>query len=75
MCYAGQHLVLTIVLGVLGVVFFSVGVPVASWLHLRRHLADIDDATDAHGFRARYGFLYTDYDRPFYFWESIIMLR
>ncbi|GFR39670.1 hypothetical protein Agub_g141 [Astrephomene gubernaculifera] len=72
-CYRSQHLVLAAAVGFPGLVLFCLGVPAASaaWL---RHSARRGRLNDR-DFSDRYGFLYEDYSRQYYFWESVIMLR
>ena len=72
-CFQGQHAVLMGVLGVPGLVLFSLGVPLVSawWLRRNAHAGKLNSSR----FSARFGFLYEDYTRPYYFWESIIMFR
>ncbi len=53
-CYTGAHLALVLILGVPGVVFFSIGVPVVSALFLTRHVK----ALRTKGFLLAFGFLY-----------------
>ncbi|GAX80519.1 hypothetical protein CEUSTIGMA_g7957.t1 [Chlamydomonas eustigma] len=70
-CYQGPHLYMALILGVPGVLFFSLGVPIVSawFLRLNRYKHNRLD------FASRYGFLYQDYTKTSYAWESAIMLR
>ncbi len=53
-CYEGPHLALVLILGVPGVLLFSIGVPVASAFFLRRHLKRLHTKA----FLAEFSFLY-----------------
>ncbi|GLC43228.1 hypothetical protein PLESTM_001445000 [Pleodorina starrii] len=70
-CYTGPHRLLMLLLGVPGVLLFSVGVPgFSAWFlwYNRRRLR-------WRNFFRSYGFLYSDYEDRCYMWESVIMLR
>lgn len=70
-CSKGQHLLVLLLLAVPGLTFFSIGVPLGSWLFLRRHMSRLNDA----GFSGAFGFVYEDYKRQHYYWESVILAR
>ncbi|PNW88696.1 hypothetical protein CHLRE_01g040650v5 [Chlamydomonas reinhardtii] len=72
-CFRDSHLVLALVVAIPGVVLFCVGVPVASAAFLRRNA--LRGRLNERKFSDRYGFLYEDYRRSYYYWESVIMLR
>ncbi|GIM05121.1 hypothetical protein Vretimale_9537, partial [Volvox reticuliferus] len=72
-CFKGSHLVLTLVLAVPGLVLWCVGVPLGSALWLRHNAAR--GRLNQPDFSDRYGFLYEDYRRTTYYWESVIMAR
>ncbi|KAG2444938.1 hypothetical protein HXX76_001674 [Chlamydomonas incerta] len=72
-CFRDSHLVLALVVAIPGVVLFCLGVPLASAAFLRR--SALRGRLNERKFSDRYGFLYEDYRRSFYYWESVIMLR
>ncbi|KAG2424642.1 hypothetical protein HXX76_014367 [Chlamydomonas incerta] len=71
-CYAQPHLWLVAAVGIPGVVMFAVGAPIFSWLWLSRHRDLLYTSRD---FGVSYGFMYEDYNRVSYFWDSVIMFR
>ncbi|KAG2432767.1 hypothetical protein HYH02_012899 [Chlamydomonas schloesseri] len=71
-CYAQPHLWLVAAVGIPGVVLFAVGAPIFSWLWLSRHRGLLYTSRD---FGVSYGFMYEDYNRASYFWDSVIMFR
>ncbi|KAG2448500.1 hypothetical protein HYH02_006391 [Chlamydomonas schloesseri] len=72
-CFRGSHLLLALVVAFPGVVLFCLGVPMASAAFLRRNA--LRGRLNERKFSDRYGFLYEDYRRSYYYWESVIMLR
>eukprot|EP00899_Mesostigma_viride_P020510 jgi/Mesvir1/28460/Mv15883-RA.1 len=70
-CFTGDHLVVTLAVGVPGIILFALGVPVASFLFLRHNRAHLETAD----FKRKYGFLYIGYSPRFYFWESVLMVQ
>ncbi|GIL65853.1 hypothetical protein Vafri_19500, partial [Volvox africanus] len=72
-CFHGSHLVLTLVVAVPWLLLWCVGVPLGSALWLRYNAAR--GKLNQPQFSDRYGFLYEDYRRTRYYWESVIMAR
>lgn len=73
-CAKGQHIFVLLLLAVPGLFFFSIGLPLGSWLFLRhnsRQASKLDDQE----FSATFGFLYGDYKRRCYYWESVVLTR
>ena len=58
-CYQVPHLTLALALGLPCIVLFCVGVPLSSFLYLRKNKAQLGEPL----FAARYSFLYQDYRR------------
>ncbi|KXZ48361.1 hypothetical protein GPECTOR_28g768 [Gonium pectorale] len=71
-CYVFPHLWLALAVGLPGVVLFCAGCPVFSWVWLRRHHQMLHTSPE---FNLSYGFMYNDYSRSCYFWDSLVMLR
>lgn len=70
-CYTGLHLLLALGFGLPGLVLWVIGIPLGSFLFLRAHKREFDEFE----FSLRFGFIYDDYRRKSYYWESIIFLR
>ncbi|KXZ54763.1 hypothetical protein GPECTOR_4g833 [Gonium pectorale] len=70
-CYEGLHLRLVLIAGLPGLLLFAAGVPLASawWLHRNRHRLDDTDFVNL------YGTLYQEYEEPYHYWESVVILR
>ncbi|GLI60388.1 hypothetical protein VaNZ11_002398 [Volvox africanus] len=71
-CYTKPHLYLVSILGGPGVLLFAIGAPIFSFIWLRTHHALLYTSPE---FGVSYGFMYEDYRRESYFWDSIIMFR
>ncbi|GIL85472.1 hypothetical protein Vretifemale_13977 [Volvox reticuliferus] len=71
-CYTKPHLYLVSILGGPGVVFFAIGAPIFSYIWLRTHYSLLYTSPE---FSVSYSFMYEDYSRESYFWDSIIMFR
>eukprot|EP00878_Enallax_costatus_P010015 GHUV01010454.1.p1 GENE.GHUV01010454.1~~GHUV01010454.1.p1 ORF type:complete len:228 (-),score=53.08 GHUV01010454.1:1784-2467(-) len=70
-CWQGPHLLLALALGVTGLVFFAVGLPV-SWMWLlyrRRH------RLTEYRVEVPFGPLYSSYRSKYYFWECVVLLE
>ncbi|GAX76958.1 hypothetical protein CEUSTIGMA_g4405.t1 [Chlamydomonas eustigma] len=70
-CFTGKHLILLYLIGVPGIIFFAVGLPVGSAIYLTLNKAQFESAS----FSAKYGFLFEDYHRHWYWWETVTLLR
>ncbi|GIL60525.1 hypothetical protein Vafri_15071 [Volvox africanus] len=71
-CYTKLHLYLVSILGGPGVLLFAIGAPIFSFVWLKMHHALLYTSPE---FGVSYGFMYEDYRRELYFWDSIIMFR
>lgn len=72
-CTQGRHFLVMMILGIPGVLLFSIGVPLCYALFLtwnrqkiREHDSDFDGS---------FGFLYQDYTYSCYYWESVVLTR
>ena len=70
-CYDGAHSRWMWGIGVPTLLVYSLGVPLAVALLIRR--AHHARGLDSESVRSRFGFLYNGYRPRFYYWESIIM--
>jgi hypothetical protein len=69
-CWSAQHQPV-VVLGVLGLVFFAVGLPVGLFVVLSRARARLQEK----GVELQLGFLYASYRRSYFFWEGVVLLQ
>lgn len=69
-CWRGQHL-FVVVLGVLGLMFFAVGLPVSLFVVLSKAKGRLQDKD----VELQLGFLYASYRTRYYFWEGIVLLE
>ncbi|KXZ44817.1 hypothetical protein GPECTOR_62g932 [Gonium pectorale] len=70
-CYKGVHLRLYVPIGIASVIVLCFGPPLASFLLLWKHRAELGSKR----VRQRYSFLYARYKPRFYWWESVLMLE
>lgn len=70
-CAKGQHRLVMLVLAVPGLLFFSVGLPLGSWLFLRHNKCKLGNTI----FSGAFGFLYEDYTGVNFYWESVVLGR
>ncbi|CAD7697135.1 unnamed protein product [Ostreobium quekettii] len=72
-CYEGMHAVLAFVIGIPGLVVFSLGVPafLLGFLLMNNHRGRLLDRD----FLNTYGFVYQNYDEDHRYWEVVILLR
>eukprot|EP00743_Colponemidia_sp_Colp-15_P005467 GILK01005878.1.p1 GENE.GILK01005878.1~~GILK01005878.1.p1 ORF type:complete len:1791 (-),score=211.88 GILK01005878.1:345-5432(-) len=69
-CYTDEHTIMQGV-GVIFLIVYPIGVPVALWFFLTRNKHNLHRRY----FKARYGFLYTDYKKKYYYWQPLEMAR
>ena len=72
MCWEGMHS-MYVALSVLALAVYTVGVPLCFYLILR--YGKIHNLFRNERFMTQWGWLYLQYERDFYYWEIIIMLR
>jgi hypothetical protein len=65
----------TRLLAVLGLVFIVIGIPLYYMCELYKHRVQIWNDPEASGLKARYGSLYADYRKEYYYFELVDMLR
>ncbi|KXZ44816.1 hypothetical protein GPECTOR_62g931 [Gonium pectorale] len=70
-CYTGVHLRLYVPIGIASVIVLCFGPPLASFLLLWKHRAELGSKW----VRQRYSFLYARYKPRFFWWESVLMLE
>ena len=70
-CWQGQHITFSITIGLLGIVLWTVGLPVFSGHVLKRNKNALDDDE----VKEKFGFLYNGYQKNSYYWEIVIQLR
>ncbi|KXZ42567.1 hypothetical protein GPECTOR_134g621 [Gonium pectorale] len=70
-CYTGVHLRLYVPIGIASVIVLCLGPPLASFLILWKHRAELGSKR----VRQRYSFLYARYKPRFFWWESVLMLE
>jgi hypothetical protein len=71
-CFRGQHLVV-VVLGVLGLAFFALGLPISLFVVLTK--ARSANRLEVKEVELQLGFLYASYRRRYYFWEGVVLLE
>mmetsp|Transcript_7195 Transcript_7195/g.20279 ORF Transcript_7195/g.20279 Transcript_7195/m.20279 type:complete len:703 (+) Transcript_7195:45-2153(+) len=72
MCWEGVH-ILYVALSTIGLIIYTIGVPVLFFMVLR--YARIHDLMRHDRFMKQWGWLYLRYEKEYYFWEIIIMVR
>lgn len=72
-CYRGPHLWLVVLLGIPGLLFFSVGVPFGLLCFLERK--KVLGLHKEQKFINTYGFIFQNYEERFVYWEVVIMIR
>eukprot|EP00948_MAST-09A_sp_MAST-9A-sp1_P000837 g837.t1 len=70
-CRSSTHLTLVLTLGVPALIVYTLGIPAVAGINLYMNRDNLDDVNT----RKTFGFLYSNYEKKYYFWELIIILR
>ncbi|KAG2440854.1 hypothetical protein HXX76_003708 [Chlamydomonas incerta] len=70
-CYSGVHLAFYVPIAIIFLVVFCVGPPLTNFVLLFRVRHALDDRHT----RQAYGFMYSQYRRDYYWWDSVVMLQ
>ncbi len=68
-CFAGRHLAFVVTLGVAQIVLFAVGMPLLSFVFLRRHRDELHHAV----VKFRYGLFFSGFRSSKYYWECLVV--
>eukprot|EP00948_MAST-09A_sp_MAST-9A-sp1_P003899 g3899.t1 len=70
-CRSSTHLALVFMLGIPALVLYIIGIPAVAGMNLytNRHNLGLTET------RKTFGFLYSNYEEKYYFWELVIILR
>lgn len=69
-CFGIEHLAWSLSLGVLMLLFYVFGVPIAAYYLLRKHVHENSKSK----YRNVYSFLYSGYKEQFYYWEVCVVM-
>eukprot|EP00357_Protocruzia_adherens_P024635 CAMPEP_0115027274 /NCGR_PEP_ID=MMETSP0216-20121206/35388_1 /TAXON_ID=223996 /ORGANISM="Protocruzia adherens, Strain Boccale" /LENGTH=199 /DNA_ID=CAMNT_0002402797 /DNA_START=88 /DNA_END=684 /DNA_ORIENTATION=- len=70
-CWSSQHLTWSLLVALPGILVWGVLTPLIAIVVLHRNKEHLDKGT----LKAKFGFLYQGYQRQYYFWELIILVR
>eukprot|EP00347_Sterkiella_histriomuscorum_P002746 403366963 len=70
-CWEGSHLKWSLGIGIPGIILWVVGIPIASFLYLKRNQQRLDDPI----FFEKYKMIYQGLKRKYFYWEYANILR
>lgn len=70
-CWSNSHLYFAGSFGVVGLIFWVIGIPLTTWNMLR----EVKENLSMKRVRSQYGFLFKGYKHKAYYWETVVMFR